>query len=970
MSFLDKIFGGSTTRGVKKFEPAVPTINALEEKVKSLSDAELRATTDEFRKKLAEGQSAGKNGEQKVLNEILPEAFAVVREASRRTLGQRHFDVQLIGGMVLNSGAIAEMRTGEGKTLVATLPAYLNALSGKGVHIVTVNDYLSRRDAVWMGQIHSFLGLSVGVINHEESFLYDPEHKEKTANDSKNEGAARGQGRDNFGVDSGPQNSTQSVPTPTGAARGNSSGTDPLDKERDDLGAFKVVHEFLRPVTRHEAYMADITYGTNNEFGFDYLRDNLEYSPDKLRQRDFNYAIVDEIDSILIDEARTPLIISAPMRDAESTYKQFASMVGEFKVDEDYTVEEKHRTISLTAAGITKAEKILGISNLYTDRGIKSVHHLETAIKAKALYTRDKEYVVKDNEVMIVDEFTGRLQPGRRWSDGLHQAIEAKEGVKIQQESRTYASITFQNFFRMYPKLSGMTGTAVTSAEEFFKVYGLEVYTVPTNVPTIRKDQNDQIFRTEIGKFKAISRKVKSLHDKGQPVLIGTVSIEKNEVLSQFLKAEGIPHEILNAKNHEREGEIIAQAGRKGAVTIATNMAGRGVDIKLGGNPNTAELATEVKTAGGLFVLGTERHEARRIDNQLRGRSGRQGDPGETQFFVSLEDSLMRIFASDTLKSMMGRLGMAEDEAIEHRMISKALESAQQKIEGFNFDARKHVLEFDDVINHQRGSIYGKRRKLLLGSMEDVETILNEIVGITPSADDAAHGQGRDNFGIDSGPQNSTQSVPTPTGAAGGQLQNSNNGEVEENAAPEDEIQKTINSKTKEFGREQFLAAVRIILLQTIDMYWVEHLEVMDYTRSSVNLRAYGQRDPLVEYKKEGLRLFKEMQNAMKLQVVKMLPHIIPVNGPAANTGGTNTNNSAADVKNGTNDSKNTAVKSGNREAQGILADLKEVHENAQFIGSGDGSNSSQPAKKENEPGRNDPCWCGSGKKYKKCHGQ
>ncbi len=695
MSFLEKIFGSSTTRSAKKFEPAAQSVNACEAGMKALSDAELRAKTDSFRAMLKDSAADGEAGEKKVLARILPEAFAVVREAARRTLGQRHFDVQLVGGMVLDSGAIAEMRTGEGKTLVATLPAYLNALSGKGVHIVTVNDYLSRRDAVWMGQIYAFLGLSVGVINHESSFLYDPAHK-----------------------------AAESL------VSSESQKTDLLDAERDNLGAFKVVHEFLRPVTRHEAYLADITYGTNNEFGFDYLRDNLEYSPSSLRQRDFHYAIVDEIDSILIDEARTPLIISAPMRDAEATYKQFSTMVSQFDEDTDYTVEEKHRTISLTAAGISKAEKILGIDNIYTDRGIKSVHHLETAIKAKALYQRDKEYVVKDNEVVIVDEFTGRLQPGRRWSDGLHQAIEAKEGVKIQQESRTYASITSQNFFRMYPKLAGMTGTAVTSAEEFFKVYGLEVYTVPTNVPAVRKDQNDQIFRTEVGKFKAISRKVKELHTKGQPVLIGTVSIEKNEVLSQFLKAEGIPHEILNAKNHEREGEIIAQAGRAGAVTIATNMAGRGVDIKLGGNPATTESANAVKTAGGLFVLGTERHEARRIDNQLRGRSGRQGDPGETQFFVSLEDSLMRIFASDTLKSMMGRLGMAEDEAIEHGMISRALESAQQKIEGFNFDSRKHVLEFDDIINHQRGSIYAKRRKLLLGSMDDVEGILNEVLGL------------------------------------------------------------------------------------------------------------------------------------------------------------------------------------------------------------------------------------------------
>jgi len=603
MAFLSKLFGGTHTESVKRFEPFVPKINALEATIKNLSDAQLRAKTDEFRQRIvaATPSRIDKNNndnnsgvsnpntrkdshnvkadfaDQKILEEILPEAFAVVREASRRTLGQRHFDVQLIGGMVLNSGAIAEMRTGEGKTLVATLSAYLNALSGKGVHVVTVNDYLSRRDAVWMGQIYAFLGLSVGVIGHEASFVYDPEHKAQK-------------------LEVGSLKLEKAASVPTSSVQLPNSN-DPLDIERDQLGSFKVVHEYLRPVTRADAYRADITYGTNNEFGFDYLRDNLEYKAENLRQRTFNYAIVDEIDSILIDEARTPLIISAPTRDAEATYKQFATLVKSFNVDEDYTVEEKHRSISLTQAGITKAEKMLGIENIYTEGGVKSVHHLETALRAAAIYHKDKEYVVKDNQIVIVDEFTGRLQPGRRWSEGLHQAIEAKEGVAIQQESRTYASITFQNFFRMYPKLSGMTGTASTSAEEFYKVYGLEVYTVPTNKPAVRIDKNDQIFRTELGKFKAIAREVRKIHSTGQPVLIGTVSIEKNEVLSQFLKAEGIQHEILNAKNHEREGEIIAQAGKKGAVTIATNVAGRGVDIKLGGNPSTPEMSDAIKSA-------------------------------------------------------------------------------------------------------------------------------------------------------------------------------------------------------------------------------------------------------------------------------------------------------------------------------------------------------------------------------------
>lgn len=897
MSFLDIFKGDPHAKVLKAFNPVVGQINTLEPAIKALSDAELRAKTDEFKERLNVQEDAviTKDELNKKLAEILPEAFAVVREASRRTLGQRHFDVQLLGGMVLNSGSIAEMRTGEGKTLVATLPAYLNALTGRGVHIVTVNDYLSRRDAVWMGQIYDFLGLSVGVINHESSFVYDVFHKEDKEPIIKSQFSNDGE-------------------------KG-----DALDKERDETGAFKVVHEFLRPVSRHEAYMADITYGTNNEFGFDYLRDNLEYQPDKLRQRAFNYAIVDEIDSILIDEARTPLIISAPTRDAESTYKQFASMVKSFKQDEDYTVDEKHRSISLTPAGITRAEKELGIENIYTDKGIKSVHHLETAIKARALYHNDKEYVVKNNEVVIVDEFTGRLQPGRRWSDGLHQAIEAKEGVSIQQESRTYASITFQNYFRMYQKLSGMTGTAITSSEEFYKVYGLEVTTVPTNVPIKRKDENDQIFRTELGKYKAISRKVKELHGRGQPVLIGTVSIEKNEVLSQFLRAEGVPHEVLNAKNHEREGEIVAQAGKKGAVTIATNMAGRGVDIKLGGNPNTPQSYEEVKSLGGLFVLGTERHEARRIDNQLRGRSGRQGDPGETQFFVSLEDTLMRVFANDMLKSMMSKLGMPEDEAIEHKFISKALESAQEKIEGFNFDSRKHVLEFDDIINQHRTSIYNRRRALLLGSTLAVEKDLNQI--------------------IDTNPVIRSMSAGSMLKTVGGE---DSNNEIEK-----DKIREVLKKKMEEFGREPYLQAVRMVLLQTIDMYWVEHLEVMDYTRSSVNLRAYGQRDPLVEYKKEGQRLFKEMQSAMREQVIKIIPHIVPVqNGVPVNGGGS---------------------ESGNSKAGGIQADLKEVHENAQIIGAGDGSNGGAGGaggtKKGEEVGRNDPCPCGSGKKFKKCHG-
>jgi preprotein translocase subunit SecA len=594
-NFLTKVFGDQNTRDLKQFEALVPKINALEAGISALSDSDLKAKTAEFKKRLEDGAS---------LDDILPEAFAAVREAAKRTLKQRHFDVQLIGGAILHSKGIAEMRTGEGKTLVATLPAYLNAISGKGVHVITVNDYLSRRDAAWMGQIYDFLGLTCAVINHEASYMYDPKHVES-------------------------------------------------DEKRDEEGSFKVAYDFLKPCTRKEAYAAHITYGTNQEFGFDYLRDNLEYTPESLRQKEWNYAIVDEVDSILIDEARTPLIISSSTSDSEDFYKMFSKIANNLQAEEDYKIDEKRKAITLTDAGITKAEKLLGIDNIYTDRGVKYVHHLETAVRAKALFHKDKEYVVRSGEVVIVDEFTGRLQPGRRWSEGLHQAIEAKEGAIIQKESRTFASITYQNYFRLYKKLAGMTGTALTSREEFFKVYGLNTIAVPTNKPVARLDRNDLIFQTEKGKFKAIARKVKELNKKGQPVLIGTVSIEKNELLSEHLKREGVPHEILNAKNHEREGEIIAQAGRLSAVTIATNMAGRGVDIKLGGKPSSDDDYNKVKNAGGLFVLGTERHEARRIDNQLRGRSGRQGDPGETQFFVSMEDNLMRVFATDMVKKMM-----------------------------------------------------------------------------------------------------------------------------------------------------------------------------------------------------------------------------------------------------------------------------------------------------------------------------
>ncbi len=762
ISFKRLLTGDENKKKLKKLDPIVASINAQEEGVRKLTDEDLRKQTDVLKERLSKGES---------LDDILPYAYALVRESAQRTLNQRHFDVQLAGGIVLHQGSISEMRTGEGKTLVATLPAYLNALTAKGVHVVTVNDYLARRDAVWMGQVYSFLGLSVGVLNSESSFLYDPKHTEK-------------------------------------------------DAIRDEEGSFKVIHEFLRPASRREAYKADITYGTNNEFGFDYLRDNLEYEKEKVRQREYNYVIIDEIDSILIDEARTPLIISAPAEESENLYETFSVVVKDLHEDKHYSVDEKLRAVTLNDDGIELAEKILGIDNIYTDKGIKYVHHLETALRAKALFKKDKEYVVRDGQVVIVDEFTGRLQPSRRWSEGLHQAIEAKEGVSIQRESRTFASVTFQNYFRLYGKISGMTGTAETSSEEFYKVYGLETIVIPTNVEPQRIDQNDLIFQTEQGKFKAIALRVKELHGKGQPVLIGTVSIEKNELLSSYLLREGVPHEVLNAKKHEQEGEVIAQAGKKGLVTIATNMAGRGVDIKLGGNPTTEEKYEEIKKLGGLFVLGTERHEARRIDNQLRGRSGRQGDPGETQFFVSLEDSLMRVFAADTIKKMMGRFGIPEDQPIENSLITRSLETAQTKIEGFNFDSRKQVLAYDDILNRQRKAVYTKRRVALLGDKEELDSLLEESLGI------------------------------------------------------EEKTLDLIKKKKAELGEDSFYFSVRRLILQSIDTLWVEHLEVMEYTRGSVNLRAYGQRDPLVEYRKEGLRLFNEMQEATNNMIITHLPNM------------------------------------------------------------------------------------------------
>ncbi len=835
LNYLKKLF--DENRGdLKKTYPLVKKINELEKEIEQKTDEELQQQTIKFKEELKNGKS---------LDDILPEAFATVREVAKRATGLRPYDVQLIGGILLHWGKVAEMKTGEGKTLVATLATYLNALEGKGVHVVTVNDYLARRDAVWVGQIYAKLGLSVGVINSDnQSYLYDPTYR------------------------------------------------DLLDEARDELGPFKVVYEFLKPAERKDAYRADITYGTNSEYGFDYLRDNISQNKDDLRQRELHYAIVDEIDSILIDEARVPLIISAPIIEDKNLYVQFKRIADLLNEGDDYEVDEKTKTIFIQKNGIEKAEKALGVSNMYSESGLILVNHLETALKAKSLYKREKEYVVKNGEVVIIDEFTGRMQAGRRWSDGLHQAIEAKEGVEIQEESKTYASITYQNFFKMYQKLSGMTGTAETSKEEFFKVYNLDVVVVPTNVPVIRIDNKDLIFATEESKFKAIAKKIKELNEKGQPVLVGTASVDKSEKLSRFLVKMGIKHTILNAKNHEQEGEIIANAGKKGAVTIATNMAGRGVDIKLGGALASEEERAEILERGGLYVLGTERHESRRIDNQLRGRSGRQGDPGETQFFISLDDDLMRVFGNqEFMKKLLVKKAEIEggDESpVESKMMSRNVEKAQEKIEGFHFDARKHVLEYDDVLDVQRKAIYKKRRKILTASTAEVWEVF------------------RDDFKTDS------------------------------------DFLASAENKKEKLGAEEFGEFVRRKYLESIDNIWVDHLNLMEHLRSSVSLQAYGQKDPIVEYKREAKKhfenIFTEILARVQDGVIKLDVDYIQ---------------------------ENMSIHSKiQKQAEMAIANSIKAED-------GEKSKGKTIVKdKEQIIGRNDPCPCGSGKKYKKCCGR
>lgn len=820
-AFFKKFFGQYN------FEPLIKKINSLEPELEKLTDDELKNKSQELKDRIQKGES---------LDDILHEAFALAREAAKRTLNQRHFDVQLIGGIVLHQGKIAEMLTGEGKTLAATAPVYLNALSGKGVHIITVNDYLARRDAVWMGQIYYALGLSIGCLTHEAAYLYDPGYTQKI--DPPGIRLPRKQ-NDNL-----------------------EGKVNEKDKERDILGAFKVVQEFLRPVPRKEAYLADITYGTNHEFGFDYLRDNLAYDLNQQVQRKYYYAIIDEVDSILVDEARTPLIIAAPDTGSSDYYRIFSKVVSRLSENDDYLVDEKLKTVSITDQGIDKVEKMLKIKDLYGPENFRMVHYLEESLKAKALFHRDKQYVVKNGEIIIVDEFTGRLMYGQRYSAGLHQAIEAKEGVEVKQESRTFAQITIQNYFRLYEKIAGMTGTAQTSAEEFHKVYNLEVVSVPPNKPMIKKDYPDAIYKNLEAKYRAVVEGVRKHHLLGQPILLGTASITHNELVSSLLKQAGIPYEVLNAKNHEREGAIIAQAGKLGAVTVATNMAGRGVDIILGGNPPEPEQAQKVKELGGLHVIGTERHEARRIDNQLRGRGGRQGDPGSTQFFLSLEDDLLRIFGGEKIKSLMETFNLPEDQPIESSLVSRAVNEAQKKVEGFNFDLRKHLLEYDDVLNKQRTAFYKKRQELLEKLEADI--------------------RGSDN---------------------------------------------SIEADQRGYKMQP---------LTMLDILWMNHLENIEALRDAVGMRAYGQHDPLVEYRRESYILFKEMMANFE--------HWLEENKEKLEA-----------------------------DARGSIQNL-EADQRGSTIGVYQRSNQRESA--YGKVGRNDPCPCGAKKpdgtpiKYKKCHGK
>ncbi len=898
MSFFSKIFSGEKSP-LERYGKELAAVNGYKEEVAKLSQEQIREEISNFKLQISKLQS---NEEIfKLLKEVSPRVFALTRESAKRTIGQFHYDVQIAGGFVLSNGKIAEMKTGEGKTLTATLPLVLFALAGKGAHLVTVNDYLARWQASLMGPVYHYLGLTVASIQHEASFLYDPSYKPEA---------------------------------------------DELEKLESETEGLVMDVKHMRPVNRRQAYDADITYGTNNEFGFDYLRDNMVQHASQMVQRDLFFTIVDEVDSILIDEARTPLIISSPDTDPTDKYYQFAAIVEQLNDGPHYSVDEKHKAASLTDDGITKIEKILKVPNIYdTSKGVTTIHHIEQALRAKTLFKNDRDYVVREGEIIIVDEFTGRLMFGRRYSEGLHQAIEAKENVKIQQESRTLATITFQNLFRLYAKLSGMTGTAKTEEEEFFKIYRLTVEAIPTNKEMVRKDAADVVYKTEDAKFTAIAKEIKERNKKGQPVLIGTVSIAKNELLAEYLKKEGLKFEILNAKNHEREAQIISQAGRFGSITLATNIAGRGVDILLGGNPVDHEEAKAVKAAGGLHILGTERHESRRIDNQLRGRAGRQGDPGSSQFYISMEDDLMRLFAGEQrmeqLKRMMTSLGLPDDQPIENGMISKSIESAQKKIEGLNFDTRKHVLEFDDVLNHQRNIIYKRRRKYLEGTPESKDFVLkDEILDLlkTEIGEIAAlhmnmvdeHGNKKDSFKelLDA----ANQILPvTPEVVA--KVKEAKANAADEEFAITDTLFKAaadfFEQKEKEMGQEIFTGAQRFIALQALDMLWMEHLDTMDHLRDSVRLRGYGQRDPLVEYKKEGYSMFQRLLSEINKQIVYSILHV-------------------------------------NVQVQPQPTPQVELVTNQSGVASMTAGQALADPKLENI-GRNDPCPCGSGKKFKKC---
>ncbi|WKZ25149.1 MAG: preprotein translocase subunit SecA [Patescibacteria group bacterium] len=950
MKFLSKIFGDPNERVIASMRPVIEEINSLEESIKALSDDDLKQKTEEFRKilgveRLEDGslkQNKTKEEETAILEQILPQAFAVIREASRRLTGQRHYDVQLMGGMVLHRGQIAEMKTGEGKTLVATLPLYLNALTGRGVQLVTVNDYLSRVGAGWMAPIYHALGLTTGVIVHNTALVYDPNYSD--------------------------------------------------DKQFDDR------LKYFRPVPRGEAYNSDILYGTNNEFGFDYLRDNMVQRGSQRVQRELNFAIVDEVDSILIDEARTPLIISSPAEESTDRYYKFAELVSRLQENEDYNKDEKMRVATLTENGISRMEKFLGVDNIYATGGIREVHHIEQALKARVLFEKDKHYVVREGEVVIVDEFTGRLMFGRRYSEGLHQAIEAKEGVKIQRESRTLATVTFQNYFRMYRKLAGMTGTALTEAEEFYKIYNLETVVVPTHRPNVRKDDNDLIYASEKEKYEAVAKEVKARHATGQPVLVGTISIAKNEFLGELLAREGVKTNLLNAKNHEQEASMIAQAGQAGSVTIATNMAGRGVDIILGGAPLNKEEYDKVVALGGLHVIGTERHEARRIDNQLRGRAGRQGDPGSSQFYVSMEDDLMRIFGGDRMKNMMKTLKLPEGTPIENKIISRSIENAQKRVEGNNFDTRKHLVEYDDVINKHRLAIYRRRLEVLNISEkvkdnkeDDIED--NKNVGEKPEnnqeRNNQEENQNKENIGevkdktltdiiLGMIENEVEQLISFHTAAESTKDWNlkevkesiaaifplnkelsetldgfiANPGKLDKVRVRTDLIElimteaqglyETMAQKAKEAGLD-WQEVEKGLLLRAMDTLWMDHLETMDYMRRGIGLRGYGQRDPLVEYKKEAYQLYNQLNDSIQKEVVYSVFKIAAAQEMIAPSINLSRVSMSAPAKTMDNDSSSSSVT--------VYTDRKAKDDEG------------------NKIGRNDLCPCGSGKKYKKCHG-